>query len=174
MAKRMTGFATCCVRDDRRHGTWLVLAGNTGCGKTHASSAFRSWYNAVKIEAWSRGWFGRCATVQPVCWIDWPSCGSPRRANLERFDDVLADANGSRVVVVDDIGAETDSFKSGEPAMRLTELLNVCESKWLLITTNIEPKLWDSKFDQRVADRLHKAKLMEMFDVPSYRMKGNA
>lgn len=171
LSKKMVGFAQCCIRNDRQYGTWFVLAGQTGCGKTHCAEKLRAWYNAVKIEAWHRGWFGGQANVSPACWVDWPSCGSPRRANLDRFDELLADVMGARLVILDDIGAECDSFKSGEPAMRLTELLNACRDKWLLVTTNIEPEKWDEHFDQRVADRLHQARFMVMFDVPSYRMK---
>lgn len=51
-------FSKSCLRNDRTHGAWAVIAGNTGCGKTHASLKIAQYVAERQIDAWHKGWLG--------------------------------------------------------------------------------------------------------------------
>lgn len=120
-----------------------------------------------KIDAWARGWIpgDHLPNAEFVIW--------PLAAEAPRYEwkDWLAGIRSARVVLFDDVGSESDRFRSGEPAERLREALEAVERKWVVLTTNIEPNRWSARFDQRVADRLNKAAHVSLEHVPSYRGK---
>ena len=153
------------IRDLRDKGTWLVVSGQTGCGKSHVARAVAKFWDHHKIDAWSRGWVPG-VHLPNAEFIIWPlavECGR------DEWREWLTGIRTARVAIFDDVGSESDRFKSGEPAERLREALEACERKWVLITTNVRPEKWATKFDQRVADRLNAAHHVPMWDVPSYR-----
>lgn len=80
----------------------------------------------------------------------------------------MHDVCDASLVIVDDLGTETDQFRSGAPTQRLCELLNACERKHLWATTNVPPAGWAAKWDQRVEDRLLSADVV-VVKAPSYR-----
>ncbi len=83
--------------------------------------------------------------------------------NEEHLDDLFR----FECVVIDDIGADTDSFKIG--ADRLCQVLTRRERLFTVITTNIPSAQWHEQFDSRIADRLFRNSIIvEMNDVPSY------
>ena len=101
--------------------------------------------------------------------LDWPKIASAKDWVFEDVcENELWDA---RFVIIDDIGAESDRYKSGEPATRLLRVLNRLEKKWLFVTTNVAPSMWRETFDQRIADRLLGGAYVSMFEVPSWRTK---
>ena len=167
LAKTAEGFMNRMLRDLRDRGTWLVISGQTGCGKSHVARKVARFWDLHKIEAWSNGWI-LGDHLPNAEFVTWPiACEAPR----DEWKEWLQGIRCARVVLFDDVGSESDRFRSGEPAERLREALEATERKWVIITTNIKPCNWAARFDQRVADRLHAAHHIGMWEVPSYRGK---
>lgn len=166
LVNKAVGFGTCLVKNKDVGVKWFVVVGNTGCGKTHVGMKLKAWWDAVKIVAWRTGWHFDDHIPHAV-FVDFPKlCKSPEWKFEERLDEV----RDAKFVVLDDIGAETDPMKSGEPMERLREVLNAIKGKWAYITTNVPTQDWDKRWGQRVADRLMWGRVFEMFEVKSYRV----
>jgi chromosomal replication initiation ATPase DnaA len=167
LARAAERFAYRMLRDWREKGTWLVISGQTGCGKSHVARRVATFWNHHKIEAWHQGWI-QGDHLPDAEFIIWPiACEAPR----DEWKEWLAGIRQARVALFDDVGSESDRFRSGEPAERLREALEATERKWVIVTTNIPAEKWASRFDQRVADRLNKAAHIDLQNVPSYRGK---
>jgi DNA replication protein DnaC len=81
----------------------------------------------------------------------------------------LAGMEDCDLLCLEDIGAEVDRFKSGEPYERLRELLNEFKRNFLFITTNLMPEQWGDKWDKRIADRLMRdSEIFAMRETESY------
>lgn len=153
--------------NDRESGTtWLVLSGNTGCGKTHiARKVWRVITDYAVDISLMPGWG---IGGQPVM-LDWADVAAE---DSERGFDAFSDlVKASQVVILDDVGSEVDRFKNGQHAERLRRILSLCERKWLLLTTNLTRASLAKTYDGRVADRMERARWVELHDVPSYRHK---
>jgi hypothetical protein len=118
------------------------------------------------MNAWEGAWKGD--STPSVVEIDWLTVASPEKCDDRTFESVIRDIDEAALVLVDDIGTETDQYRTGIPTQRLCHLLNRCEGKWLWINTNVEPSAWSNKWDVRVEDRLLGASCFEC-DAPSYR-----
>lgn len=152
----------------RDKGTWLVISGKTGTGKSHVGSIVLQFFNDHAVDlALCKAWPNR---VPKGVFVDWSSVVR-RLKGRERIEDVLCDALESQLVILDDIGSESDQFKSGEGADALRWFLEKCESKFMLITANYGPKEWTTRFDARVADRLDSAHHFDTTGIPSFRPK---
>lgn len=152
---------------DRSKGSSLVVAGNTGCGKTHMAKRVWEYVRARQVSAFLDGKLGGGNHIGDPAFVRWE-----RVAEMDDRDwteVVRGDVKPARFVILDDIGADTDQFKSGVPARRLKEVLDAAEGKWLLVTTNVGKPDWKDRFGQRVADRLAPARYLGLFEVPSYR-----
>lgn len=158
------GFFRRLVNNSRDIGTSLVLSGSVGTGKTRVARCIWNQLQAWAIEAQFASWNG----VHPTSkWVDWPEM-----CDLDRdiaFAGQLREISESRVVFLDDVGSESDRFKSGEAASRLRRVLSECDRKWLLVTTNLSKPDFLEQYDYRVADRLSAAHWYELRNVPSYR-----
>lgn len=143
----------------------LILCGPTGNGKTSIATSIAKWATIIAIEAYTKK--------------HWPN---PPRTTLVRWQSVIDDIEerstalaldpllDSELLVVDDIGAETDRFKSGKPVDALTQLLSQAQGRtWLVITTNIGPDEWPTKWGDRVEDRLLRdSVVIDLSAVPSW------
>lgn len=142
----------------------FVLAGDTGTGKTHMAGKVYRWASAMRVWLWSdqRTW----AHPPRVELADW---GKIVALESEEFRTWLGDLNSCDLLCLEDIGAEVDRFKTGEPAERLRELLNDFKSNFLFITTNIMPEQWGEKWDKRIADRLMRdSEIFALRETESY------
>jgi DNA replication protein DnaC len=156
-------FVRSFSNNDRRRGTCAIVSGDPGTGKTHI---------ARRIYKFAQSWnvfladvFKRCP--QPF-WVDWSEIAE---GDNEVFDNTLYELQRSQLVILDDLGSESDRFKNGIPTSRLRRVLTTLESSWVFATTNLsQAELLDS-YDARIADRLRAFKWFEMRDVPSYRTK---
>lgn len=167
LARTAEWFAKAYLEDDRANGDSLCLAGNTGCGKTHAARRIHAYVHARQISAWASGKFGPVNHLGAPAFLRWEKVAE---VTDSEWDEIIAgEVRPSRLVILDDIGADTDRFKSGVPARRLKEVLDAAEGKWLLVTTNIQRTNWKAHFGQRVADRLSRCRYLGLFEVPSYR-----
>lgn len=157
-------FLISCLTDNRACGTWFIVEGNTGCGKSHCAKRIRTFYNGSKIEFWTGG----RGHIPNALWGYWPEVVGWKD---EDFDDFVSEACGAKLVILDDIGAEEEKYRSGAPAARLARVLERCDGKWLFATTNVPADKWKDRWDQRASDRLLAGNRLSLFEVPSYRGK---
>lgn len=150
---------------NERPRVWAVLGGKTGCGKSRSAKRAIRIIRENAILAYEAGhWAGRLCTT---AWLDWPRVAEiPDESD---YAEAIRDAMEADVVLLDDIGAEVDRFKSGAPASRLRRLLSDLEGKAVLATTNIPKEDWAKTWDPRVASRLSAARFLDCFDVPDFR-----
>jgi len=85
----------------------------------------------------------------------------------------IGQVRGLDLLVLDDLGAETDRYRSGVPTARLQRVLELMEHRWLLITTNVPKDKWRERWDQRICSRLEASAYISLFHVPDYRPKLN-
>lgn len=168
-AKRIARFAEGWIKaaannDPAAKSRWLVLAGATGIGKTHALRRAYAFLRNHSGDLWPRPYptppgvvcytWSRIVGLGPLSW-----------------DDIEVEAHRARMVLIDDMGTEVDRFRTGEPAERLRCLLDVCVGKWLLVTTNVPKARFADVFDVRVQSRLERAVVLDLVGVPDYRPK---
>lgn len=155
---------------NRLHGKrWCVVSGDVGTGKSHVSRRVCRWARLVAFDAWRLSWHVVTGEALPtVVGFNWLEYASPERCDGSQWLDFLGTVEESSWAFIDDIGTETDQYRTGVPAQRLCELLNVCEGKFLWMTTNLPASLWEEKWDKRVEDRLLTAEIVEV-NAPSYR-----
>lgn len=152
----------------RTNGTWMVLTGDPGCAKSHVLRAARRFIETHSVDLWY-GSKGRWWTNPPQC------CASAWSRVVDQgpiaWDDWFAELQTSQAVFLDDVGGDSDRFKTGAPAERLRLVLEACRNKWLILTTNVPRASISDRFDARVADRLSAARWLSLAGVPSYRPK---
>ncbi len=130
--------------------------------------ALERWTRKVAYEAWLKSWKGHGSGLPRVVAVHWAQVASPEAVDRREWDDWLRDVEEASMVILDDVGTETDAYKSGIPRERLCHVLNRCENKFTWINTNISPDQWANKWDARVEDRLLAGKLVEV-NAPSFR-----
>jgi DNA replication protein DnaC len=141
----------------------IVIQGNSGNGKTHVARQICLWARQVSMFAYE----GAMTWDHPPgsMFVSWPSIA-------DGFKDgefgVLQDLFTTDLLVLDDIGAESD--RSQIATDKLCQVLSQRDKKhWTVITTNISPEVWPTKFDARVTDRLlRNSTFIELEGVPSY------
>lgn len=130
---------------NRRFMPLLIVTGDNSTAKTHCLKRAAVYLRAVSMFGYESGRWPRPIDVQLFEW-----------SHLAKTKDalVLDSAGEADVLLLDDVGAEPDQYKSGEPIERLRQLLGQREGKFTMLTTNIPPALWTSRWDARVNDRL--------------------
>lgn len=162
-------FLRYAANNNRTKGAWLAIGGPPGVGKTHVAQKVYAWLACYAIDLWQSGKWHK---VPRVAKWDWPRIVEDDSGEI--WEEALNGINGmvaSDIVVLDDVGAEVDRFKSEMNKGRLRSAMNACEGKWLLMNTNIEKADWETQFGVRGADRLRAAHYLDMTGVPSYRPK---
>jgi len=143
----------------------LVIVGNYGSGKTHvAQSIFRfcrtASFSSLETGAWGAN------HVPSAIYISWPEACTEFE---QKIYGVLQDAIESDLVVLDDIGAENDPWKTCSD--KLCQILSRREKQFTVVTTNIAPAEWASRFDGRINDRLMRnSVIVDISEVGSYAM----
>jgi DNA replication protein DnaC len=133
----------------------LVLCGESGCGKTHI---------AKHLYRWARTYSGR--TGASIVYQSWAEACD---LITEGYDGLVQDCMEADFLALDDVGAESDRYKTGIMVDKLCQILSRREERYTIITTNIGPAQWNSRFDIRVADRLvRNSEVCDMSSVPSY------
>lgn len=154
------------INNDRSSGAWMVVSGPFGTGKSTVSRRLARALSCMAVDASLGGWGG---TVPSVWRGAWASISSHDK-NAE-FEDSITDLKTAHIVFLDDVGAEVDRFKQGETTARLCRVLDICQGKWLFITTNLDKPLIAAKYDHRVLDRMNMAHWCDLAGMPSYRSK---
>lgn len=144
----------------------LVIAGQTGQGKTHAMRGVHRFARGAAEPAAAAG-FWKWPPV--VLWSDWPTLARRISERDAPMWDVLYDSNEADLLFLDDIGAESDKYKTGEASDALCQLLSRRAGKWTMVSTNIDPMSWATRFDVRVADRLNRgSEIIRLTAMGSY------
>lgn len=172
LALTAEAFVRHAIRNSPRRTRWLVIGGQTGSGKTHAAKRVVRRFKDCATWAWEQGYWGGA----------WP-CGVfwrwQKLADMEESEwagamgDISGVENqrGADLLALDDLGAETDRYKSGTPTARLQTVLETMERRWLLVTTNVPRQQWRDRWDRRISSRLEAAAYVSLFNVPDYRPK---
>ena len=130
----------------------LVIVGNFGSGKTHTAKAIFRFCLAAAMSAYEAGHWGKGdGKIPSAIFISWPEAAN---AFAEKQFGIMEDAVETKLVILDDIGAETDQYKSGLSKDKLCQILSRREKRFTVITTNVAPENWTEMFDGRVDDRL--------------------
>lgn len=158
-------FTKWCALNYRANGHWLVIHGPVGCGKSHAAKRIARYIrdNAVDLHMIQSGGQG----VPTVYSRDWSKLVSIN--DDVAFDAATEDIADATLVVLDDIGAEVDRYKDGQPAARLRRVLEACRNKWLVLTTNVSRNDWATVFDARIESRLRAARHCNCAAIQDYR-----
>lgn len=144
---------------------WVAVVGDVGCGKTRVTKRLDDWCRGVTYERWLLNGTG---SVLPTIELAHSRILSPELTDAKEFDNHCDRLAESSLVFLDDVGTETDQFRSGLPTFRLCEILNLCEDKYLWLTTNVGLRDWADKWGRRVEDRLLSARVVEI-KAPSWR-----
>jgi DNA replication protein DnaC len=145
----------------------LVLAGHSGCGKTQLAKALYRWASAASMLAWEK----RHWSKPPGCgFLLWQEVCDRLEDSRSSMVDLLSDAVTEPLLIVDDIGAESDRFKSGKGVDALGYLLTRRQdSGFTMLTTNVLPDEWHARWDERVRDRLlRESTVVDMSECPSW------
>lgn len=127
----------------------FVVSGPCGNGKTHAVKRVNFYFNAVALHCYEKGYWGK-TTKRVPCGIfaGWTELCQHHETGLWH------DALRAELTIADDVGTETDRFRSGEPIEWLRDFLSQRAGKFTIITTNVPPDQWGEKWGPRVEDRL--------------------
>lgn len=144
----------------------VVIVGNPGCGKTHAASALCDWAGRAAMRAYEQGHWSGPPSVE---FRRWPDVCARIEAAAVTFMELKQELTEPTLLILDDIGAETDRFRSGTATSLLAAVLDARLQRFSLLTTNISPDQWSLRWDARVADRLlRNSVVINLGDCPSY------
>lgn len=153
------------VWDTPTSGYLLVIYGANGNGKTHVA---RNVFNWIKKVGHARG----CVTeknhvsfLQAIFW-HWPGLlDTLKSGNWDVVDDMFK----IPVLILDEMAGGHDPSQVGTD--KLCQVLSKRENKWTLVTTNVTPDEWESKFDKRIASRLFRdSEIVDLSMAPDFKM----
>jgi DNA polymerase III delta prime subunit len=169
----MTAEAFCrhSIRNTNRRVKWLILGGMTGCGKTHAAKRISRRFKDCRSWAWEKQFWPAMPNAEFWRWQELADMEEDDWKRVCQEIDGVGQVRGIDLLVLDDVGAETDRFKSGVPTARLQQVMDTMEHRWLLITTNVPKDQWAERWDKRIASRMEASSYISLFNVPDYRPK---
>lgn len=141
-------------------GRRMLIYGDAGCGKTHTARAVHRWARksspALPLIAVEEHLERPSSTF-----LHWPTI-------VDGFKSgewlIVEEAIESSLLVVDDIGAEHDPSRIG--IEKLYRILEARASRWTLLTSNVGPDNWETKFERRIASRfLRNCDLVDLSEV---------
>lgn len=160
-------FITRYVANDVSKGRWRVIGGPVGTGKTMLAKVVLRCAMSQTLMPDIRA--SRKSTHTPEAhMLKWVELGCDEHSEKDFGERLENFVRAATLVVIDDIGAESDRYKSGVSRNRLLRVLEVCEKKWLFATTNLKPDQYESRYDERVSSRLRGA-VSVWIDAPDYR-----
>lgn len=149
---------------DPGRGRLVVLVGEYGTGKTHCAKSMVRWFNAVAHKLPMDARSSDSYAVPDAWFYRWPEFVD----GLKGGDWAATEAATAHTFTVfDDVGAEHDPSRVGLD--KLCQVLSKRERRWTMVTTNVLPKLWSAKFDERVASRLiRNSTIIRLDNVPDF------
>lgn len=154
---------------NRRGPRCVVLCGESGVGKTMVMRNLYAWCGAVKITAWQRGgWPGN----PPQSWmVYWPDVVASYQ-DQGKWDDLLPSLAEPSILFMDDVGRESDRFKSGDNKRILLSVLSHRQYKWTVVSTNKHPSKFPEDWDFATEDRIYRngGQVVNLFGVDSFNL----
>lgn len=122
--------------------SWLVLQGPNGCGKTHLAVA------AAKqcLDNGQAVLFGRVPDLLDNL------RNTFSHSSDESFEEEFCKIRDAEVLVLDDLGAESDSSWAAEKLYRLVDYRYCARSRTVITTNNINLAKIDSRISSRLGD----------------------
>lgn len=166
MANEIHSFAR-DIFHSRNRGRLVILYGPNGCGKTHAAKSLRTWFNAVRLKIGPvavQTDEGSEAQIADCAYRMWPAVVDGFKRDQWEITQILSN---EYLTILDDVGAEHDPSRIGIEKLYL--ILSRREQKHTLITTNVPPQHWETKFEKRIASRLFRNSThINLSEVPDY------
>lgn len=149
--------------NERTRTRWMAFVGTPGTGKSHAMRAAWTFLRTHNVDLWKLRHHSTPPSARLAVWSNVVGLGEGAWADFE--DDVRRSA----FVFLDDVGTETDRFKTGQPIERLRLVLDLCAAKWLMISSNLTRETFGKGFDARIESRLQRAAILDMTGAPDFR-----
>lgn len=149
-------------------GRMLVLIGANGVGKSTAGRGAIRGVQRHAIDAWHSGNWRKPnpARAESFIWSDLAGMKPEDRNDRTSWPE----ATQKDAVLLDDVGSESDSYKSGVSTENLRIVLELRAGLWTIVTTNIGPEHWEDVWDARVASRLYENAIhVELRTAPDWR-----
>ncbi len=153
---------------NERPTRWMALVGSPGTGKSHAMRAAYEFLRTHNVDLWKLGHYSTPPSARFAVWSKVVALGPGMWADFEE------DVHRSKFVFLDDVGSETDRFKSGESTERLRLILDLCRTKWLMVSSNLTRETFGRAFDARISSRFQQAAVLDMTGAPDYRARRDA
>lgn len=79
----------------------------------------------------------------------------------------------AEALFIDDVGAETDKFKTGDGIEELRLMLDEREKKgWTVMSTNVKKAMFGVRWDSRVRDRFLRGwTIIDLWNTPSWNLQ---
>lgn len=148
-------------------GNRLIISGPNGVGKTHCAKAIHKWAQRISLQlplVHIPNVDGDDIQLATAQYLFWPGVVD----GFKRDEwDIVEEACKQSLVVLDDVGAEHDP--SGIGREKLYYMLERRAQMWTVITTNVPPNQWDTRFESRIASRfLRNCVVVDLADVQDY------
>jgi DNA replication protein DnaC len=142
----------------------MIISGENGTGKSHSAKAIHNWASRLAMRIPLVISDDGEMRLADTMFVHWPT-------TVDRFKEgnwyLVQEMMPVSLLVIDDIGAEHDPSRAGMEKLYL--ILERRVAKWTVITTNVPPESWESKFERRIASRfLRNARHVSLADVPDY------
>lgn len=165
LAKWVERWAKAAARNERVPTRWMAFVGSPGTGKSHAMRAAHEFLSVHGVDLWKLGHYSTPPSARFATWSKVVGLGPGMWADFEE------DVHRSKFVFLDDVGSEADRFRTGEPTERLRLILDLCRTKWLLVSSNLTRETFGKAFDGRISSRLQQAAVLDMTGAPDYRAR---
>lgn len=144
-------------------GRLLVIFGVNGTGKTRCAKAVHRWVMTVGHAKQFIKHQNEISHLQSLYW-EW----SDLLDSLKNGQwDLVPDCIMYPCLIIDELGGGHDPSSVGVD--KLCQILSRREHKWTMITTNVPPAEWKTKFDYRVASRLlRNSTIIDLTGVPDF------
>jgi len=165
LARFAEAWVKAAARNTRDRGTWLAISGPNGVGKSRTLRRCHRFLANHSVDLWDAALWPQVPGAVFAVWsrvVDLPR---------DEWDDWVYDLRRAAFVCLDDVGSDVDRYRSGEPVERLRVVLEICEAKWLLLTTNAPSEQWAKVWDARVVSRLSRSATLDLTGCADYRPK---
>lgn len=151
-------------------GTRLFIYGPNGTGKSHIAKAVARWAKRMSSASMlplisdDRG-----PRLAEYGYVFWPRFCRDEKDRMHTSEpsywfEQMCDID---FLILDDVGAEHDPSRWAVEQFYM--ILDIRCGKWTMITSNIEPESWESRFEKRIASRLvRNCELCDLQGVPDY------
>lgn len=144
-------------------GHLLVIHGENGTGKTHCAKRVHKWVGCTGHGKQFIRYENEVSHIKSAYW-NWPALLDALKSGEWHLVEDLIEVD---VLIIDELGGGHDPSFVGVD--KLCQILSARENKWTLITTNITPDNWETKFDRRVASRMvRNSVIVDLSGVPDY------